>query len=922
VWFNGTYLQPWDNAAGTGANFTGAPGTVTVAVPITVQNITFSTDGYTIEGSNPLTFSGAASTITTSGGTDTIETVLAGTGSLTKAGAGTLVLTGTNAYTGGTILNAGVLSIASDANLGESGGNLTFSGGTLLTRAGVDTARSIVLPGNGTINNAGSADIFSGAISGVGSLTFTGAGTTTLSGINGYTGGTTISGGTVQISRDANLSGVAVPLTINGGTLATTDTFTTTRPITLGTGGARFDVANTTTFTIGSVLSPSGLGSAATPIPKIGAGTLSLSAGNNFAGAIAINAGTLEFSPPSGVGSQYSGVISGDGAILKSGAGTVTLDGANTYAGGTTVSAGTLAVQSGASLGLSTVPLNLTGGTLTNRAFGPAVTLFNPVILTGTPIISGASFTLEGPISGTGTLQAIGLGASLTLTNTANSYEGGTLIQGSTLSISSDAELGAPAGMLTLGPFGGTLVTTANITSDRNITVSAGGVNVAPDTTLNLTGVITGFGSTKAGAGTLELSGPNTGMAGTGFNGTISITGGTVAFNPAIGTTVTYPGAIDNVGAVAQIGAGTTILSSNTNSWLGGTTISAGTLQIGNGINSGAISGTGAIAMANNAALVFNTPTALGLSGNISGSGSLTKTCISPALVLCAPAAAGTLTLSGTNTYTGPTAVNAGALFVNGNSSGATGLVTVASGARLGGSGSIGGSVTMASSSTLIPAPAVIPPPVGTSVVAGTLTIGGNLTLAGGTTLNYALGGVNATPTPIADSLVDVRGNLTLEGATSLNIVETTGGSFSPGVYRLFNYGGALMGAGSITVASAPAPLSFLDVVAGSGQINLDYREPTFPMTFWNGGDTTLHGNGHINGNGGDGVWQGPVGNTNWTDSAGLAIQRWSDNGFAVFAGTAGAVTVNNTIGGAINFTGAQFMTSGYWSPAIRSTSS
>jgi autotransporter-associated beta strand protein len=100
-WFNGTVTQPWDNTAGTSATFGGSPGTVTVGVPITAQNITFATDGYTITGGS-LTFSGAASTITTSGGSDTINSVLGGAGQLIKAGPGTLTLTGTNTYSGGT----------------------------------------------------------------------------------------------------------------------------------------------------------------------------------------------------------------------------------------------------------------------------------------------------------------------------------------------------------------------------------------------------------------------------------------------------------------------------------------------------------------------------------------------------------------------------------------------------------------------------------------------------------------------------------------------------------------------------------------------------------------------------------------------------------------------------------------------------
>ena len=86
-WFDGTVTLPWDNARGFSANFGGAAGTVTVAPPIIVQDITFATDGYTITGGT-LTFfgaSGARSTISANSGvTGTIGSVLAGVAGLEK----------------------------------------------------------------------------------------------------------------------------------------------------------------------------------------------------------------------------------------------------------------------------------------------------------------------------------------------------------------------------------------------------------------------------------------------------------------------------------------------------------------------------------------------------------------------------------------------------------------------------------------------------------------------------------------------------------------------------------------------------------------------------------------------------------------------------------------------------------------------
>src|SRR5690606_12847330 len=75
---------------------------------------------------------------------------------------------------------------------------------------------------------------------------------------------------------------------------------------------------------------------------------------------------------------------------------------------------------------------------------------------------------------------------------------------------------------------------------------------------------------------------------------------------------------------------------------------------------------------------------------------------------------------------------------------------------------------------------------------------------------------------------------------------------------------------------------------------------------FWDGGNQTP---GNVaNGRGGDGVWNRDVGNTNWTNQPGDANAGWAEE-FAVFAGTAGTVTIE---GPPIEFTGMQFLTSGY----------
>jgi len=147
-------------------------------------------------------------------------------------------------------------------------------------------------------------------------------------------------------------------------------------------------------------------------------------------------------------------------------------------------------------------------------------------------VTPGQTVTENGPISDgatPGMVEVIG-GGTLVLGNASNSYSGGTTVTGnSTLSINNDHELGNASGALTLGDAtsGGTLVTTASVTSARDVTLGAGGgaVNVASGTVTNLSGVVTGGGLTKSGTGTLILSGSN------GYTGNTTVSGGTLSIS-------------------------------------------------------------------------------------------------------------------------------------------------------------------------------------------------------------------------------------------------------------------------------------------------------------------------------------------------------------------------------------------------------
>jgi autotransporter-associated beta strand protein len=210
---------------------------------------------------------------------------ISGTGRLVKEGDDIVWLRGVNTYTGGTIVTSGVLIGNTDS-----------------------------LPGNVT-NNAGLAfyqvadGTFAGAIDGRGTLFVYGPGVLTLTGNNSYSGGTAL-GGTMRVSSDANLGAPSSGVLMEGGTLLAGADVISTRPVTLGNAGGRFDTGGFDVVVAGVVGGPGSL-------TKTGAGTLTLGATNTYRGATLVNAGRLAID-----GSIVSHVTVAAGAEL-SGAGTI-----------------------------------------------------------------------------------------------------------------------------------------------------------------------------------------------------------------------------------------------------------------------------------------------------------------------------------------------------------------------------------------------------------------------------------------------------------------------------------------------------------------------------------------------------------------------------------------------------------------------
>ena len=725
--------------------------------------------------------------------------------------------------------------------------------------------------GDGTPAGASMTATIDAVLSGSAGLIKDDLGTLVLNGANTYTNGTAIYGGTLQISSDQNLGAPNSALAIaNGSTLSTTASFSTSRPILLGTSdtgasGGTIETATGTTLTVNGPILENPLGPAAT-LGKAGAGTLIVTGdGNTYSGGTTIDAGTLQLGNGGATGSipgdvtdngtlafnrsnayTFGGAISGTGTLDQNGTGTTVLTNSSTYTGGTTINAGTLQLGNGG-----------TTGSIVGNVTDNGVLAFN----------RSDTAIFDGVISGAGSLGQIGTGTAV-LTND-NTYAGGTTISSGTLQLGNGGTSGSIAGDVTDN---GVLAFNRSDTVIFNGAISgAGSLNQIGTGTTILTNNDTYTGGTTIGAGSLQI----------GNGGTTGSIVGDVTDNASLTFNrlddITYDGRIIGSGSVVKEGAGTAIFTGGS-TYSGGTTISAGTLQLGDGGNSGSIVGN----IVNNGTLAVNQNDVLPVVGNVSGSGNVVQR------------GTGATVLLGTNSYSGPTDVTSGALYVDGDQTAATGLTTAASGSTLGGSGIIGGNVTIASGGALAPGQVGVAP--------GTLTVNGNLNLNSGSILNYEFGQANVVGGPLNDLTV-VQGNLTLAG--TLNVQTSESGTFDPGLYRVISYAGSMTNNG-LTLGTIPSPDYFVQTSVDH-QVNL-VNTAGMAFSYWDG-VAGPKDNGFIDG--GNGTWQNSGGNNNWTNQLGVPNAPFADSTFAIFTAAPGTVTVDNSIG-PVQVAGIQFASNGY----------
>jgi len=407
------------------------------------------------------TFNGGID-IASAGNVFTVSTILQGSGSFTKLGAGTLLLTGSNQTALGTNVNGGILAINGDSAVNS--GPVTFNGGTLEFNNFTSNLSFNNAPSLSLAAAVGIPSVLNGAISGNSALNFIGPGTLSLTATNTHTAGTTLAAGELSVAGLANLG--SGPFSFTGGTLQVTGTSFQSfggQSVNWSSFKGGFDINNAANiFTVSNSIGGSG------SISKLGPGTLILNGNNSYSGGtnllggevivatdanlggshtpITFNGGTLQIastilssidahtvnwstfnggldisSPANTV--TVNSAISGSGALSKLGAGTLVLAAANTYGGGTTVSQGVLQLGSGGVTG------SAGSSTITDNA--------SLVIKR-----SDSALTFSNSISGTGSVSLAGSG-TVTFTG-SNTYSGPTTINAGALAINSVSAL--PAG--------------------------------------------------------------------------------------------------------------------------------------------------------------------------------------------------------------------------------------------------------------------------------------------------------------------------------------------------------------------------------------------------------------------------------------------------------------------------------------------
>jgi autotransporter-associated beta strand protein len=603
-----------------------------------------------------------------------------------------------------------------------------------------------------------------GALIGGASLYKVGAGTLVLLTLNTFNGGTLINEGTVQLGDGVGINGSL------SGNVTNNDTLIFANP---------------------SALSSSASISGSGTLTKIGAGTLTLSGNQSFTNSTSVSGGPVEFSgtPPLGnitnntlvtfKGPGHAvcpGSISGPGAVvMNNSSGLLYLTGANSYTGGTTNTAGSLVLSNNAAAGTGPVIYQggyvmVGGGVVITSDFsipGSATTDLSMQGTNGAGIWAGNVVNLG---SGASWRPGADTGGSLIFTGTANQGGRNFIVPRGSVTFASNAVISATGGATAFG---------------RDTTGGNRSANVTLKDNAAVTLAVCSMGGNQAG-GSVTLTLQNNALLSMGANlfnvhyvarstavTTLRLNGGTFLAGGFSKTNTTYTNIINFNGSVLKAGAASS-------SFLPAFNTQSAVVQAG-----------GAKFDDNGFSITIAAPLIHDSTLGATPDGGLVKL------------GAGTLTLSGANTYTGGTLVSNGTLLIAGNNG--PSAISINSAGTLAGTGSVGGTVSVNSGGTLAPGPG-----------AGTLTINNNLVLNPGALLNFELG-------TVSDQVV-VTGNLTLGG--TLNVTNVAG--FGTNTYLLITYSGTLAG---MLPAIGAFPSGYVGVLNTNtpGQVKLVVQLPSAP---------------------------------------------------------------------------------------------